>query len=163
MPATERTLLITGATRGLGRALAGEFFRRRHTVVGCGRSEKEIAQMQEQFPPPNNFTAVDVAIDAQVAAWAKTILETHGAPGLLLNNAGLINRNAKLWTIGADEFSRVIDVNLKGIANVIRHFVPAMIQQDRGVIVNFSSGWGRSTAADVAPYCASKWGVEGLT
>ena len=163
MPAKGRTILITGATRGLGRALAGEFVRRGHIVVACGRSEKETAQMQKQFPPPNNFAAVDVAVDAQVAAWAKGILKTHGVPDLLLNNAGLINRNAKLWAIGADEFSRVIDVNLKGMANVIRHFVPAMVKQGRGVIVNFSSGWGRSTAAEVAPYCASKWGVEGLT
>jgi NAD(P)-dependent dehydrogenase (short-subunit alcohol dehydrogenase family) len=57
----------------------------------------------------------------------------------------------------------VIDVNLKGVANVIRHFVPAMIKAGRGVIVNFSSGWGRSTDAEVAPYCATKWAIEGLT
>jgi NAD(P)-dependent dehydrogenase (short-subunit alcohol dehydrogenase family) len=57
----------------------------------------------------------------------------------------------------------VIDVNIKGTANVIRHFVPAMIARKTGVIVNFSSGWGRSTDAEVAPYCATKWAVEGLT
>jgi NAD(P)-dependent dehydrogenase (short-subunit alcohol dehydrogenase family) len=54
-------------------------------------------------------------------------------------------------------------VNIKGIANVIRHFVPEMVRRQRGVIVNFSSGWGRSTDAEVAPYCATKWAVEGLT
>ena len=85
------------------------------------------------------------------------------APDLLLNNAALINRNAPLWKISAPEFSDVIDVNIKGVANVIRHFVPAMIAQGRGVIVNFSSGWGRSTDAEVAPYCATKWAIEGLT
>ncbi len=57
----------------------------------------------------------------------------------------------------------MIDVNLKGVANVIRHFVPAMIKRGSGVIVNFSSGWGRSTDAEVAPYCATKWAIEGLT
>ena len=82
---------------------------------------------------------------------------------MLLNNAALINRNAPLWKVSAQEFSDVIDVNLKGVANVIRHFVPAMIAQGRGVIVNFSSGWGRSTDAHVAPYCATKWAIEGLT
>jgi NAD(P)-dependent dehydrogenase (short-subunit alcohol dehydrogenase family) len=56
-----------------------------------------------------------------------------------------------------------MDVNVKGVANVIRHFVPAMIRRGRGVIVNFSSGWGRSTEAGVAPYCATKWAIEGLT
>ena len=82
---------------------------------------------------------------------------------MLLNNAGLINRNAPLWEVRAQEFSDVIDVNLKGVANVIRHFVPAMIKRRSGVIVNFSSGWGRSTDAEVAPYCATKWAIEGLT
>ena len=61
------------------------------------------------------------------------------------------------------EFSKLIDVNVKGVANVIRAFVPAMVEKGRGVIVNFSSGWGRSTSRDVAPYCASKWAIEGLT
>jgi NAD(P)-dependent dehydrogenase (short-subunit alcohol dehydrogenase family) len=46
---------------------------------------------------------------------------------------------------------------------VIRHFLPAMLEQGRGEVVNFSSGWGRSTAPEVAPYCATKWGIEGLT
>jgi len=163
MPANPKTILITGVSRGLGRALTEEFIRLGHIVIGCGRSGKEIAQLQKQFPAPNDFAAVDVSADEQVAAWAKRVLQSHAAPDLLLNNAGIINRNAKLWEIGADEFSRVIDVNINGVANVIRHFVPAMIKQSRGVIVNFSSGWGRTTDAEVAPYCATKWAMEGLT
>jgi NAD(P)-dependent dehydrogenase (short-subunit alcohol dehydrogenase family) len=158
-----KTILITGASRGCGRALAEEFIRLGHTVLGCGRSETEIGRLQKKSGAPHDFTVVDVSSDAAVGAWARRILACHGAPDLLLNNAGLINRNAPLWEVGAEEFSRVIDVNLKGTANVIRHFVPAMIQRGRGVIVNFSSGWGRSTAADVAPYCAAKWAIEGLT
>ena len=163
MPANPKTILITGVSRGLGRALTEEFIRLGHVVIGCGRSEKEIAQLQKQFPAPNDFAAVDVSADEQVAAWAKRVLQSHAAPDLLLNNAGIINRNAKLWEIGADEFSRVIDVNIKGVANVIRHFAPAMVARRAGVIVNFSSGWGRSTDAEVAPYCATKWAMEGLT
>ena len=158
-----KTILITGVSRGLGRALAEEFILLGHTVIGCGRSEKEIMQLQKQFPAPNDFAVVDVSSDEQVAAWAKRVLPSHAAPDLLLNNAALINRNAPLWKVPAQEFSDVIDVNLKGVANVIRHFVPAMIKQGRGVIVNFSSGWGRSTDAEVAPYCATKWAIEGLT
>ena len=60
-------------------------------------------------------------------AWASRLLKSYGPPDLVLNNAGVINRNARLWEISAQEFSQVIDVNVKGIANVIRHFVPAMI------------------------------------
>ena len=158
-----KTILITGVSRGLGRAMAEEFIRLGHTVVGCGRSEKDIAVLQKQFKAPHDFSAVDVADDGQVAAWAKTILATHPAPDLLLNNAALINNNAPLWKVPAQEFSDVIDVNIKGVVNVIRHFVPAMIARRTGVIVNFSSGWGRSTDAEVAPYCATKWAIEGLT
>ena len=84
-------------------------------------------------------------------------------PRRLRDAAQPLNRNAPLWKIQAAEFSQVIDVNIKGVANVIRHFVPAMIARKSGVIVNFSSGWGRSTSPDVAPYCATKYAMEGLT
>jgi NAD(P)-dependent dehydrogenase (short-subunit alcohol dehydrogenase family) len=163
MSPNQKTILITGVTRGLGRAMTEEFVRLGHTVLGCGRSEQEIAQLQKQFSPPNVFATIDVSSDEQVAAWAKHALKSHGTPDLLLNNAGVINRKAHLWEIGAPEFSNVIDVNLKGVANIIRHFMPEMLKRGSGVIVNFSSGWGRSTDADVAPYCATKWAIEGLT
>jgi NAD(P)-dependent dehydrogenase (short-subunit alcohol dehydrogenase family) len=161
--AERKTILITGATRGLGRAMTEEFIRLGHIVLGCGRSETEIVKLQIQFGEPHEFEIVDVADDAQVAKWAQEMLAKHGAPDLLLNNAGLMNRPAPLWKISAPEFSEVIDVNLKGVANVIRHFAPAMVRRGSGVIVNFSSGWGRSTDAEVAPYCATKWAIEGLT
>jgi NAD(P)-dependent dehydrogenase (short-subunit alcohol dehydrogenase family) len=163
MPVNQKLVLITGVSRGLGRAMAEEFIRLGHAVLGCGRSEKETGQLRKQFSAPHDFAVVDVSADEQVAAWAKRILKSHGAPDLLLNNAGLINRNARLWEVGAEEFSRVVDVNIKGVANVIRHFVPEMVKRKSGVIVNFSSGWGRSTDAEVAPYCATKWAIEGLT
>ena len=158
-----KTVLITGVTRGLGRAMVDEFVRLGHTVLGCGRSKDGVEQLRRRVGAPHDFTSVDVASDDEVKAWAGRLLSSHGPPDLLLNNAGVINKNARLWEIGAREFAQVIDVNIKGIANVIRHFVPAMVRRKRGVIVNFSSGWGRSTDAEVAPYCATKWAVEGLT
>jgi NAD(P)-dependent dehydrogenase (short-subunit alcohol dehydrogenase family) len=158
-----RLILITGVSRGLGRALAGEFIRLGHTVAGCARHAAALAELSRQYGPPHDFAAVDVAEDAAVRTWAARVLERLGPPDLLLNNAALINRNAPLWEVPAAEFDRVVDVNLKGVVNVIRHFVPAMIRRGRGVIVNFSSGWGCSTDAEVAPYCATKWAIEGLT
>jgi NAD(P)-dependent dehydrogenase (short-subunit alcohol dehydrogenase family) len=155
--------LITGVTKGLGRAMAEEFIRLGHTVVGCGRDRGAIAKLGQQFVLPNDFAAVDVASDPEVRDWAARVLKTHSPPDLLLNNAAVINKNARLWEVPAEEFSRVIDVNVKGVTNVIRHFVPAMVARRAGVIVNFSSGWGRSTDAEVAPYCGTKWAVEGLT
>jgi len=158
-----KTLVITGVTRGLGRAMAEEFIRLGHVVLGCGRSEQDLAELRRRFGEWHEFDRVDVASDDQVQAWAKRLLKARGAPDLLLNNAGVINRNAPLWKISSEEFAQVIDVNIKGVANVIRHFVPGMIERGSGVVVNFSSGWGRSTDAEVAPYCATKWAIEGLT
>lgn len=160
---TKRTVLITGVTRGLGRAMVEEFAGLGHTVLGCGRSKEEIEQWRHRLAPPHDFYVVDVASDDEVKSWASLLLSVHGPPDLVLNNAGVINKNARLWEMSSREFSQVIDVNLKGTANVIRHFAPEMVRRKHGVIVNFTSGWGRSTDAEVAPYCASKWGVEGLT
>ena len=163
MPANKKTVLITGVSRGLGRAMAEEFIRLGHTVIGCARSESAIPELKKQFAPPNDFSVVDVSSDGQVSEWARRMLQSPGAPDLVLNNAALIARNAPLWKVPAREFSDVIDVNIKGVVNVIRHFVPAMVARRNGIIVNFSSGWGRSADAEVAPYCATKWAIEGLT
>lgn len=159
----QKVVVITGASRGLGRAMTAEFASRGHTVAGCARSKAAVAELQKTFASPHRFDVVDVASDPSVQTWAQSVLKTHGAPDLLLNNAAVINRNARLWEVSAEDFSQVIDVNIKGVTNVIRHFAPAMIAKRSGVIVNFSSGWGRSTDAEVAPYCATKWAMEGLT
>jgi len=157
-----KTILITGVTKGLGRALAEWYMANGHTVVGCGRSA-EILEMRFTYPAPNDFAVVNVTEENKVALWAEKTLAAHGAPDLLINNAALMNNPAPLWKIPADEFNRLIDVNVKGVAAVIRHFVPAMVARKSGVIVNLSSGWGRSTSPEVAPYCASKFAIEGLT
>lgn len=158
-----RTVLITGATRGLGRAMAARFAELGHIVIGCGQSLNAIKQLESEHGSPHRFDCIDVSDDAQVASWARGVTDEFGAPDLLLNNAATINRNAALWEVSAEEFSIVVDVNIKGVANTIRHFVPTMIERGTGIIVNFSSGWGRSTASEVAPYCATKWAIEGLT
>jgi NAD(P)-dependent dehydrogenase (short-subunit alcohol dehydrogenase family) len=159
----EKTVLITGVTRGLDFAMAQQFARLGHTVHGCRRSKKEIESLRQRLTHPHEFEVVDVGSDEQVKRWADHVLSKHDAPDLLLNNAAVINRNAPLWEVTAEEFSLVTDVNIKGVVNLIRHFAPAMIKRKSGVIVNFSSGWGRSTDAEVAPYCASKWAIEGLS
>ncbi len=164
MTATRAKLIVlTGVSRGLGLAMTEGFIALGHTVCGCARSQAAIAELQTRWPHPHSFSVVDVSSDQEVGDWAKKVLRDAGVPDLLVNNAAVINLNASLWDVPADEFSQVIDVNIKGVANVIRHFVPAMIDRKQGVIVNFSSGWGRSTAPEVAIYCATKWAIEGLT
>lgn len=158
-----RTVLITGVTRGLGRAMADRFREAGCRVLGCGRSETAVTQLNNEFGEPHRFAVVDVSNDEDVRRWAESLLGDDLVPDLLLNNAAVINRNAALWEVPAQEFATVLNVNVLGTYLTIRHFVPAMIQRGRGVIVNFSSGWGRSTSPEVAPYCASKWAIEGLT
>lgn len=163
MSTTTRSILITGATRGCGRAMVDRLIESGHVVAGCGRSESHVAELRKLYGKPHRFDVVDVADDEHVGGWAHSVLEAGFVPGLLLNNAALMNQPAALWEISADEFEDVIQVNIIGVTNVIRHFVPAMVERKSGVIVNFSSGWGRSTAAEVAPYCATKYAIEGLT
>jgi NAD(P)-dependent dehydrogenase (short-subunit alcohol dehydrogenase family) len=104
-----------------------------------------------------------VAYEDQVKHWADDVLGTAGAPDILINNAALMNRPAPLWEVPPAEFASLIDVNVTGVYYVLRHFLPAMVKRGTGVIVNFSSGWGRSTSPEVAPYCTTKWAIEGMT
>jgi NAD(P)-dependent dehydrogenase (short-subunit alcohol dehydrogenase family) len=154
---------MSGVSRGLGLALTKEFVRLGHHVSGCARSATSIRRLAGQFPSPHRFRAVDVSDNQQVAAWAKTVLADAPPPDLLVNNAAVISPNAALWETEADAFSQLIDINVKGVYHLIRHFLPAMISNGSGVVVNFSSGWGRTTSPHVAPYCSSKWAIEGLT
>ena len=156
-------IVITGVTRGLGRALAEWYIANGHTVAGCGRSGPAIFDFRFTHPEPHSFDAVDVTQQVKVQLWSERVLGALGAPDILINNAGLINTPAPLWRVPADEVSKVVSVNIVGVVNVIRAFAPAMVDRGKGVIVNLSSGWGRSVSADVAPYCATKWAIEGLT
>jgi NAD(P)-dependent dehydrogenase (short-subunit alcohol dehydrogenase family) len=156
-------IVITGVTRGLGRALAEWYITNGHTVAGCGRSGPAIFDFRFTHPEPNSFDAVDVTLPVKVNLWAERVLGSLGAPDFLINNAGLMNTPAPLWKVPADEIGKVVSVNIVGVINVIRAFAPAMIERGSGVIVNLSSGWGRSVSPEVAPYCATKWAIEGLT
>lgn len=157
-----RRIVITGVSRGLGLAMVEGLIARGHTVCGCARSGEAVRKLQATWQAPHQFEQVDVASDSQVKDWATSVL-AKGDCDLLLNNAAVVNHNAPLWTISAADFDQVLAVNVSGVVNCIRHFVPAMVVRRRGVIVNFSSGWGRSTAPEVAPYCATKFAIEGLT
>lgn len=157
------TILITGCTRGLGRAMAEWFVAQGHTVVGCGRDAVRIVELYQLLGTNHHFAALDVTDDDAVRDWSREVLVDVGTPDFILNNAALMNRPAPLWEQSAEEFSSIVDVNIKGAVNVIRHFMPALIAKGSGMIVNFSSGWGRSTSPNVAPYCATKFAIEGLT
>jgi NAD(P)-dependent dehydrogenase (short-subunit alcohol dehydrogenase family) len=158
----QRNIVITGAGRGLGRALVAGFVAQGHVVRGCSQSPATVAALGKDFPA-QAFDVVDVRDDESVAAWAKKLLAAGFVPDLLINNAAVMNATRPLWEIEPDDFHRVTDVNINGVYHCVRHFVPAMIERGSGVILNLSSGWGRSVSPEVAPYCASKFAVEGMT
>lgn len=169
----KQVVVITGATKGIGAALAGEFVRCGWKVAGCGRSEEHVQELQNQYGADHLFSVVDIKDDAAVAKWAEEVKEKLGIPFILMNNAGMINRPCVLWKVSSDEFADVIDTNVIGTVNMLRHFVPSMLQKGEGIIVNVSSGWGMQGKAifspdcegwgSFAPYCASKFAIEGLT
>lgn len=163
MVAKSRIILLTGATRGLGRALVDEFIAAGHIVWGCGRSPEAVSELHAKFPAPNDWSVVDVADATAVEDWAQRLLASGKVPDLVINNAALMNDPAATWEVPAAEFNRMIDVNIKGVANVNRAFMPAMVARKSGVIINLSSGWGRSVSPEVGPYCTTKWAMEGMS
>ena len=104
-----------------------------HTVIGCGRSGTEIFDLRMDHGAPHDFMVCDVALDAKVALWAAKVLEHDAAPDILINNAGVMNPLGPLWLQSDREFTKAVDVNVRGVA------------------------------PEVAPYCATKWAIEGLT
>ena len=158
-----KTVVITGVSGGLGRAMALGFAEAGHRVLGCGRRATELAKLSESIAGERHFSEVDISEDSEVESWAKEIANLYPPADILINNAAIVNANAPLWQVPAEEFEKLIRINIIGTNNTIRHFLPPMLARKSGVVVNFSSGWGRSTSPEVVPYCASKWAIEGLS
>lgn len=146
-----RRIVITGTTRGLGRALAEELGSRGHLVAGCGTTAEGADR-------------IDVGDFLQVEGWAQHVLERLGGPpDLLINSAGVTTDPDPLWAQKPEALARVLRVNVAGVQHVLRAFLPSMLERGQGVVINISSDWGRTGAPMVGPYCASKWAVEGLS
>lgn len=157
-------VLLTGAGRGLGRALARRLAERGETIIGCTASTESLASLQDEFGQPHHFSLVDVSDDESVGHWAAEHCAAGRIPKWLINNAAVMNKNAVLWKVPPAEFHRLMQVNVNGVYHVIRHWLPAMLEhRTEALIINYSSTWGRTTSPKVAPYCASKFAVEGLT
>ncbi|HMO18225.1 MAG TPA: SDR family oxidoreductase [Oligoflexia bacterium] len=160
----QKNILITGVTRGLGRALALHFAHSGHNVWGVGRNHETIAELASIGFNNTFFKVVDVSDDGAVKRWADEII-TAGLNkiDILINNAGVMNTPAPIWMIKQCDFDAIIDINVKGTANVLRHFVPHMVKLQTGNIVNFISGSGRNCPSDSGAYNASKWAIEAIT
>ena len=156
-------IVVTGCSRGLGLALIRGFIARGHQVSGCSRNAECMQQLQQEFGDDHYFEALDISNATQVSQWAENCLERQGPVDLVINNAAIINPNANMWEVDDQQWSDLVDINIKGVFYVSKAFLKSMVTNNSGVLVNISSGWGRSASAEVATYCCSKWAVEGLT
>lgn len=158
-----KTIVITGCTRGLGEALIHEFQKLGAQTIGCGRHLQRLESLKKAYPRHAQFAAVDVTDFEAVENWADFVVQEYGPPDILINNAAVINEPCNLWETDPEEFARVMNINVNGVFHCLKAFAPSMITRKSGIIVNLSSGWGRMSSPHVAPYCASKYAIEGMT
>lgn len=162
------TIIISGVSKGLGRALALEFAKLGHIIVGCSRNQTKLDSLQDELSIISSLNHLllnlDVRSNDSVKEMAQIVSHKMGSPHIIVNNAAVINENVKMWEGCVKEFDNVIDTNIKGTANVLRHFIPLMISNNnQGIIVNMSSIYGRTAGPLVSAYSTSKWAVEGLS
>lgn len=157
--------VVTGGTRGIGRALALGLVRRGATVALCARdaqaAEKAAAELRAAGPRTLG-AGCDVRDEASVAAFAERVRAHLGQPTILVNNAG-VGRFAPLAEMSLAVWDEVMDTNLRGLFLVTRAFVPGMLEAGRGAVVNIASLAGRNGIANGTAYSASKHGVLGFS
>lgn len=162
----KKTVLITGASRGIGKACALRFARAGYFVfLNCSHSVKELENVQKQLLSDGYSCAAvpgDVGNAADVAEIFREIGQLCPGVDVLVNNAG-ISHIGLLMDMTDEEWERVLRVNLSSVFYCSRAAIPYMISQKKGKIINISSMWGKNGASCEAAYSASKAGVNGLT
>jgi NAD(P)-dependent dehydrogenase (short-subunit alcohol dehydrogenase family) len=157
------SFLVTGASRGIGRGLAALLAGAGARVTATARGEEGLRDLVREAGANVVAVAGDVGDDADARRMVEGAIAAHGAVDVLVNNAAVMVPPAPVVRVPAEAWAEILRVNVIGTANMVRHALPSMERRGRGVIVNLSSGWGRVGERDVAPYCASKFGVEALT
>ena len=161
-----RVALVTGASRGIGRAIAKRLAQDGIFVIVnyCGSKEKAEAVLEEIKAQGGDGVCAqaDVSDFAAAEALVKELVKEYGRIDILVNNAG-ITRDGLLMKMSEEDFDRVLDVNLKGCFNTIRHLSRQFLTQRYGRIINIASVVGVIGNAGQANYSASKAGIIGLT
>lgn len=159
-----KTVVVTGGARGIGRAISLDFAKNKANVV-INYNSTEPTELLEEI---KGLGGNAVAIKANVSNFdeAKEIIDfakkTFGSVDILVNNAGITKDNL-LMAMKESEFDEVVDVNLKGTFNMMRHAVKIMLKQKSGTIINVSSVVGLLGNAGQVNYAATKAGVIGMT
>lgn len=159
-------ILITGASRGLGRALALAYLRAGANTAICARSADDLAAIeQEARALPGDCLALetDVTDARQIERWVETATSRWGAPTALINNASLLGPRVPLRDFPEDEWRAAIEVNLTGTFLAARGVLPAMLAAGAGSIVNVSSGAAIPPRREWGVYAVSKNAVEAFS
>ena len=159
---TGRTALVTGSTRGIGRAIAGSLAEAGARVAIVGRDQTKAAEGAAALGGSAEGFACDVADPASVVALVEAVEKAFGQVDILVNNAGLTRDNI-LFRIKDDDWDAVLDANLRGAFVAIRAASRGMIKRRWGRIINIASVVGITGNKGQANYAASKAGLIGLT
>lgn len=158
-----KTVLITGGTRGIGRATAMLFLNKGYnTVITYEKSDDIAREMEDSFSKGFVALKCDVASAKEVEKAIEFIKSKFGGVDILVNNAA-ISMQKLIQDMTEDEWDRVFDVNIKSMFNTVKYTVPYMINRKWGKIVNISSIWGMTGASCEVAYSASKAAVIGYT
>lgn len=161
-----KTVLITGSSRGIGRAIALKFARKGYQIVlNCARSTEAMEKTRDEvldLGAPCLAVQADVGKPEECVRLFKAIGETFGNVDILVNNAG-ISRIGLLQDMSFEEWNLLISSNLSSVFHCCKLAIPGMVAAQNGRIINISSVWGVCGASCEAAYSASKGGVNGLT
>ncbi|MDR6532839.1 NAD(P)-dependent dehydrogenase (short-subunit alcohol dehydrogenase family) [Caulobacter rhizosphaerae] len=157
-----KTWLITGASRGLGRALAEAVLKSGDRLVATARDPASLQPMQQQYGAAVLTTSLDVTDPAAAQAAIQSAVDHFGGVDVLVNNAGYGDIGSVEDT-SLEDFRRQIEANLFGTIIVTKAAIPVMREQRRGHIIQFSSVGGRVGAPGRAAYSAAKWAIEGFS
>ncbi|MGP1606644.1 MAG: 3-oxoacyl-ACP reductase FabG [Moraxella sp.] len=160
---SRKIVLVTGASRGIGRAIAERFAKDGHFVIGTATSEKGAAAISEYLSESGGIGRVlNVCSDEDIDALFDEIDSVYGSVNVLINNAG-ITKDGLLMRMKQDDWADVIDTNLTSIYRTSRRAVKGMMKARFGRIINITSVVGQMGNAGQTNYAASKAGVEGFT
>lgn len=163
---TNYTALVTGSGRGIGKETAILLSQKGFNLIICSRSQNEIDSVVKEVKSFGNDRIMgrrcDVSVSSQVNRLVSNALNIYGRIDVLINNAG-ISYVKKLIDTTEEEWDSTIEINLKGSFLFCKAIVPHMIEHNYGVIINVSSGAGKVGFEDISAYCASKFGMIGLT
>jgi NAD(P)-dependent dehydrogenase (short-subunit alcohol dehydrogenase family) len=161
-----KVAFITGAGSGIGRATALAFGHAGAHVAAVDHADApnlETVRLIEEAGGTAIAIRCDVAVEDQVKAAVARTVQAYGRLDYAFNNAGLEQTNVAVAELPVEEWNRLISVNLTGVFLCMRHEIPEMLKQGGGAIVNTSSGAGVKGFSHTAAYCASKFGVIGMS